>query len=190
MSEEFHGHEEHHDGSSDATPGGLAGMRRPGELVFAVLLLLASLFLLREAYGISGFEALSAPGTVPMATTAVMSLTALIVVLKTVRLPLTPGESIARDILPLRVIVFIALLVAYGISLKPVGFLPVTAVFLVVAIRFLDKRGIGFALATGLLSLVLIWMVFRLVFTVLMPPGIFPEAELVQFFRNLFAGAR
>ena len=46
--------------------------RRPGELVFNLFLFLASLFLFYSAYGISGFEALSSPGMVPMATTAVM----------------------------------------------------------------------------------------------------------------------
>jgi putative tricarboxylic transport membrane protein len=35
-----------------------------------------------------------------------------------------------------------------------------------------------------------IWLVFRLVFTVLMPPGIVPEAKILQFFRNLSRGAR
>lgn len=52
---------EHHDGTSDATPGGYEHQRRPGELVFALVLLVLSGALLWEAYGISGFEALSAP---------------------------------------------------------------------------------------------------------------------------------
>ena len=62
---------EHHDGTSDATPGGASDQRRPGELVFAGLMLAVSLGLFWSAYGISGFEALSAPGSVPMATTVV-----------------------------------------------------------------------------------------------------------------------
>ena len=50
---------EHHDGTSDATPGGESDKRRPGELAFAVILLIFSLALLWNAYGIAGFSALS-----------------------------------------------------------------------------------------------------------------------------------
>ena len=46
--------------------------RRPGELAFALFLAAASTGLLWSAYGIAGFEALSSPGAVPMATTAIM----------------------------------------------------------------------------------------------------------------------
>jgi hypothetical protein len=37
-------------------------------------------------------------------------------------------------------------------------------------------------------SLILIWIVFRVVFTVLLPSGILPEAEFIQFFRSLLSG--
>ncbi len=53
--------------------------RRPGELVFNIAVMLASFGLLYSAYGISGFEALSAPGAVPMATTAIMAVCAIII---------------------------------------------------------------------------------------------------------------
>ncbi|WP_347312803.1 tripartite tricarboxylate transporter TctB family protein [Defluviimonas sp. SAOS-178_SWC] len=190
MDEEFHGHGEHHDGSSDATPGGYEDSRRPGELAFAIFLLLASGYLLKEAYGISGFEALSGPGVVPMGTTAVMLITALIAVLTTWRRPLLTTETIAKDILPLRVIVFVVLIVSYGLLLKPVGFLPTSAIFLILAIKFLDPRSWLFATAVALFSLILVWFVFRIIFTVLMPAGIVPEAEMVQALRDLFGGAK
>jgi hypothetical protein len=67
---------EHHDGTSDATPGGEPDRRRPGELGFALALVAASLALLWNAYGIAGFEALSSPGAIPMATSFVMVVTA------------------------------------------------------------------------------------------------------------------
>ena len=53
--------------------------RRPGEGVFTLVLAAISLFLLWSAYGISGFEALSSPGALPMATAATMVVTALII---------------------------------------------------------------------------------------------------------------
>ncbi|MCB1333441.1 MAG: tripartite tricarboxylate transporter TctB family protein [Roseivivax sp.] len=179
---------EHHDGTSDATPGGYDTERRPGELGFALLMLVGSAVLLWSAYGISGFQALSAPGSVPMATTAVMVIAALIVTLKTARLTLVSGETLARDILPGVVLIFLALLVGYALLLKPLGFLPTSALFLTGAIKILGRRGWGFTLGVALGSLVLIWLVFRIVFSVLMPAGIVPEAEFIQFFRTLIGG--
>ncbi len=179
---------EHHDGTSDATPGGEENLRRPGELVFGILMVAGSLILLWSAYGISGFEALSAPGSVPMATTFVMVVSAALVVFRTAELPLDRAESIAKDIMPVTVLIFAALLIVYGLLLRPLGFLPTSALFLILAIKVLAKRGWGWTILVSLGSLVLIWLIFRIVFTVLMPAGIVPEAEFIQFFRDLFRG--
>lgn len=180
---------DHHDGSSDATPGGLECERRPGELAFAILMVAASLGLLWSAHGIAGFEALSSPGAIPMATTAAMLVSAVLVLLQTMKLPLTKLETLAKDILPPVILIFAALLVGYGLLLRPLGFLPTSALFLIVAIKILARRGWGWTVAISLGSLVLIWLIFRIVFSVLMPAGIVPEAEFIQFFRDLFAGA-
>lgn len=188
MSEADQDYDDHHEGTSDATPGGYADARRPGELIFAGVLAAASLFLLWEAYGISGFRALSSPGSVPMATTAVMVITSLIVLVRTARLPKVDGESVSRDILPVSVILLALMLVAYGVLLRPLGFLPTSALFLIVAIKFLSRRSWAFTLSVSVGSLVLIWIIFRLVFTVLMPAGLVPEAQFVQILRDLFSG--
>lgn len=179
---------EHHDGTSDATPGGYEAQRRPGELVFGAALLIASLVLLWNAYGISGFEALSAPGSVPMATTLIMVISAAVILLRDMRLPKVQGETVARDILPRVVVVIAVMLVAYGVLLKPLGFLPTSALFLIAAIKMLGRRSWGWTLGISLGALVLIWIIFRIVFTVLMPAGIVPEAEFIQIFRNLLGG--
>ncbi|MHA3976985.1 tripartite tricarboxylate transporter TctB family protein [Halovulum sp. GXIMD14794] len=176
---------DHHDGTSDATPGGEPGLRRPGELAFGIVMLAASLFLLWSAYGISGFEALSAPGSVPMATTFAMVVSAAIIVLRTARLPLDRAETLARDILPGVVLIFAAFLVAYGALLRPLGFLPTSALFLVASIKILSRRSWFWTVTVSLGSLAAIWLIFRIVFTVLMPAGIVPEAEFIQMFRDL-----
>lgn len=188
MDPEFRADADHHDGTSDATPGGYAQARRPGELGFAVFLTLASLYLLYDAYGISGFEALSAPGAIPMATTFVMVVTALIIALRTAPLPQVTGETFRRDILPVLVIAFVVLLAIFGLLLKPLGFLPTALLFLVLAIKLLARRSWGYTLAVSLGSLFVIWLVFRVVFTVLLPAGIVPEAEFLQLLRNLVKG--
>jgi len=179
---------EHHDGTSDATPGGEEGKRRPGELVFAVVLLLASLFLVNSAYGIEntfGPNGLSSPRAIPLGTTVVMALSALLILGKTLRLPLDTSETLLTDILPVTVILFAFFLVAFGVLLKPLGFLPTSTLFLVVAIKLLGKRSWPWTIGISTFSLILIWLIFRIVFTVLMPAGIVPEAELIHFFRSL-----
>lgn len=179
---------EHHDGTSDATPGGEADKRRPGELAFTLIMLCASLGLLWSAYGISGFQALSSPGAIPMAASLAMVISTLIVLNKTARLPLDRAEELIRDILPVTVIIFAFFLVAFGILLKPLGFLPTSALFLIATIKILSKRSWVWSVSIALSSLFVIWLIFRIVFSVLMPAGIFPEAELIQFFRSLTQG--
>ncbi|PLW77520.1 tripartite tricarboxylate transporter TctB family protein [Cohaesibacter celericrescens] len=188
MDREFRGDQDHHNWMSDAVPGGYALQQRPGETVFALLLLAASLFLLYSAFGISGFEALSAPGSVPMATTFVMVVSAAYIVYRTLPQPVVKTESIRRHILPTVVVLFFGFLIAFGILLKPLGFLPTAALFLVIAIKVLSRRSWIFSFSVGLGSLLVVWLLFRIVFTVLLPSGIVPEAEFIQLFRELFAG--
>jgi hypothetical protein len=188
MDPDFRGDADHHDGTSDATPGGYAHQRRPGELGFAILLTLASLYLLYDAYGISGFEALSAPGAIPMAATFVMVVSAMLIVWRTARLDMVSGETIRADILPILVLVFVVFLVAFGLLLKPLGFLPTALLFLIASIKLLARKGWGYTLAVSSGSLVAIWIVFRVVFTVLLPSGIVPEAEFLQMLRDLVQG--
>lgn len=188
MDPEFRGDQDHHDGTSDATPGGYTARRRPGELGFALLLTLASAILLYNAHAISGFDALSGPGSVPMATTAVMLISALVVSLRTARLPRVAYETLSRDILPVTVIIFAGFLVIFGLLLKPLGFLPTAALFLIAAIKLLSRWGWPRTTLTALGALLVIWIVFRVIFTVLLPSGVVPEAEFIQFFRNLMSG--
>ena len=117
-----------------------------------------------------------------------MLISALLVTVKTLRLPLDRTETVMKDILPVTVILFAALLIAYGVLLRPLGFLPTSALFLIVAIKVLARRGWFWTIGISLGSLVVIWLIFRIVFSVLMPSGVVPEAEFIQFFRNLTAG--
>ena len=175
-----------HEGTSDATPGGYDRERRPGEVAFAAFLVLFSLALLWNAYGISGFEALSGAGTIPMVTAAIMLVTAALSLRRTMARPLFGGEALSRDILPRNVVVFVGLLIVYALLLHPLGFIPTSALFLLASVKLLGRYGWGFAIAVSLGTLALIWIVFRLIFSVLMPEGIVPEGEFIQLFRNLF----
>lgn len=188
MQYQVHHHDSTRDGSSDATPGGLADKRRPGELVFTLCLVILSGALLWNAYGISGFDALSGAGTVPMATAAVMLISVVLVLWRTAKLPLTEDETVMKDITPPLVFVLVIFLIAYGLLLKPLGFLPTSALFLIAAIKILSQRSWGFTLTVSLGSLLAIYLIFRIVFSVLMPSGIVPEAEMLQMLRDLIKG--
>lgn len=160
--------------------------RRPGELVFTVFLLLASLGLLWSAYGISGFEGLSAPGAVPMATTAIMVLSALAILRHTWRRPLGRVQTLRRHILPMQVVVTIAMIAAFAVLLRPLGFIPTSILFLTVMVWFLSRRSPLFCIAVAVGTVLVIWLIFRMVFSVLMPAGIVPEGRIVAFITALF----
>lgn len=182
---------EHHDGTSDATPGGERDKRRPGEVFFAGFLLIASVGLLWSAWGIEnpfGPNGLSAPRSIPVAATLAMVISAAIIIFKTAKLPLDRSETLAHDILPVTAVLFALFLIVYGVLLRPLGFLPTSALFLIVAIKLLSKRGWLWTLTVSLTSLIVIWLIFRIVFSVLMPAGIVPEAEVIQLFRGLISG--
>ena len=180
----------HHDGTSDATPGGKIDHRRPGETIFVCILLVSSCYLVWHAYGIEnpfGPNGLASPRAIPLATTTTMVISSSIILFKTYRRPLDRAETISRDILPAGVIIFSVFLVLFGFVLKPLGFLPTSAIFLIAAIKTLSKKGWLWCLGVSFVSLTVIWLIFRIIFSVLMPAGIVPEAEIIQFFRDLLS---
>ncbi|MFV0492411.1 MAG: tripartite tricarboxylate transporter TctB family protein [Pseudorhodobacter sp.] len=162
--------------------------RRPGELTFHALVVLVSLWLLWTAYGISGFDALSGAGALPMAATAVMLITAVITFVQALQRSGKTNERLIRDILPLAVMAIIGLIAAYAVALQPIGFLPTSFVFLVIAIKMLSRRSLGWAALMSFISVAVIYLIFRLVFSVLMPAGVVPEAEILAALRGFFGG--
>lgn len=164
--------------------------RLPGEGLFAILMAAISLVAAWKAYGISGFEALSSPGAFPMAVSAVMLVAAIIIVKHTLQLPKSTTVTRAAQVLPWRVLFLIVLVGIYALAVKPLGFLPTSFLFVFVAMQVLGGGSVLRNLGYTLLSLAVIYAVFRLVFAVLMPEGIVPEREIIAWFRSLFAGGQ
>ena len=162
--------------------------RLPGEGLFTILLAIGSIGLLFEAYGISGFEALSSPGTFPMAIATVMVITSVLIAWKTVRLPKSATITRAAQVLPWRVLFMVVMIALYAVVLEPLGFLPTSFVFLVVTMQVLRGGSVLRNLGIATFSLVLVYVVFRLIFSVLMPEGIVPEREIIAWVRGLFVG--
>ncbi len=160
--------------------------RRPGELAFNLFLFLASLFLFWSAYGISGFEALSSPGVVPMATTFVMAYSSGTILWEVLRKKPSTTETLTGQIIPAPVVVTILMVALYALALQPLGFVPTSILFLLVMIRYLSRRSWGFCLSVSVGTVALIYLIFRLIFAVLMPQGIVPEGEIIAWLSSLF----
>jgi hypothetical protein len=162
--------------------------RLPGEAAFSLALLALSLWLTTVAFDISGFEALSAPGTFPLAVTVVLVITSGMIFWRTLRLPAAAHIRNWREILPLRVVGMALLVGLYALALKPLGFLPTSFGFLTISIWALGRTSIGYALGIAALSVAGIYVIFRLIFTVLMPEGVVPEREIIAWVQHLLAG--
>ena len=162
--------------------------RKRGEAAFAAGLLALSGVLLWRAYGISGLDALSSPGAFPMAVAAVMVASSALILLRTLRLPPRDASAASDAILPRVVLVVTGLVAAYALLLRPLGFLPTSLLFLTAAITLLGRGGVWRSLLVALGCLVGVFIVFRLVFSVLMPPGIVPEGEILAWLGGLLGG--
>lgn len=162
--------------------------RSAGETGFNAGLLAVSLVLLWQAYDISGFESLSSPGALPMAVAFTMVISSGMILLDSWRHTVPDDTQFFRDILPPVIIVMMLFITGYAVLLVPLGFLPTSLIFLAGSIFYLRGGGLGYALGVSVLALVLVYVVFRLIFTVLMPSGIVPEAEILSAFGRMFGG--
>lgn len=162
--------------------------RKPGELGFAAILCALSLLLLYSAYNISGFSALSSPGTFPLVATSIMVITSATTLLRATRhqSDLSGGGFFAQ-IVPPAVGGFCGLIAVYAILFNSLGFLLASLLFLIAGFKFLDRRGWARTVLLALLSLVLVYIAFRLIFQVILPAGILPEGEILAFFSKVFS---
>lgn len=164
--------------------------RSAGEMALNGGLFALSLVMMWQAYAISGFDSLSSPGALPMAVAFTMVISSGLILLDNYRVAQRDDTQFFRDILPPTVIVMMLFITGYAVLLVPFGFLPTSLLFLTASIFYLRKGGFVFALTVSLGSLVAVYIVFRLIFTVLMPSGIVPEAEVLSAFSHLFEGAK
>lgn len=163
--------------------------KKPGETVFAILLSVVSFFLLYEAFGISGFEALSSPGSLPMAAAFLMVVSSVLVLLQTLSAEKQQEIQFWEDILPPVILVMVVFICLFAFALVPLGFIPTAFLFLTASIFALRKKGFFYSLAVSAFALVVIYVLFRLVFSVLMPEGVVPEREILAWIEALFVSS-
>lgn len=148
--------------------------RRPGELLFSVVLVVFSVAAFWQAYAISGFSGKTTPGVFPMLASGVMILSGLMILLSAARTPPSPGDApgFFTQVVSLNHIVLIGLVLGYVILMPLVGFVVSSALFLFCAFQFLWRKNPLVMLALTALSLGVIYVVFREVFQVVLPQGI------------------
>jgi putative tricarboxylic transport membrane protein len=152
--------------------------RQPGETVFGYVLLLLGLFVMAEGYRIDGLHSPSSAGVFPALAGLVMTVSALAIIRRNHRMPpahIPEGSGAAREFLrrttPADVAVMAALIVAYMVALEPVGFLGASFVFLFLSLLYLHRGRLLTTLLVSAGSLAAIWVVFRVLFTVVLPTG-------------------
>ncbi|WP_219703789.1 tripartite tricarboxylate transporter TctB family protein [Marinomonas lutimaris] len=160
--------------------------RKPGERIFCFLLVLGSVYLFWQAYKISGFSSLSSPGAFPLAASAAMVLASCITFLNTLKAPAAEDVRFVYHCFPPVVAFIMALILIYSVVLESLGFVLTSFVFLFISIQFLYRRSPLTTLAITLLSLIVVYIIFRLVFQVVLPEGIMPEREILSSITSLW----
>jgi putative tricarboxylic transport membrane protein len=163
--------------------------RLPGERIFTLLLVAFAGLAFWQAFEISGFASLSGAGVFPMLAAGTMLVSGLIVVRQSWNRRAAGDEDregggegggaagFARRITPLPIVLTTALIAGYMLALQPLGFPVATFAFLLAAILYLYRRGPLRSLAIAAGSLLVVWLVFRKVFTVVLPSGsVWPQA--------------
>lgn len=147
---------------------------RPGERIFALLLVVFAGYAFWESYEISGFSGLTTGGVMPMLASGVMVVTSLVILSDTLRRPSRTDGGIANLIaylFPLRVVLFTLLVILYVAVIPSVGFLAASGGLLFVSVWALWRRGPFWSLAIAVLSVGVIYLLFRVVFSVVLPTG-------------------
>jgi hypothetical protein len=153
------------------TPSGL----RPGELVFAFVLVAFSLVAFREAYGISGFSGLTTGGVMPMLASGIMVVSGLAILRDVLRRRLqnerASFKAIGAFLLPMRLLLFGALFLLYALAIPWLGFIAASGGFLFLSILYLWRRGVVWSAAISLAAILAVYVLFRLIFQVVLPTG-------------------
>ena len=147
--------------------------RRPGELVFALLIVVFSVAAFWQSYGISGFSGKTTPGVFPMIASGVMVISGVVILISATRLSAPPvgSSGFLAEVLTLRHMVMIGLVLAYVILMPLIGFVASSAVFLFCAFQFLWRKNPVLMLALTAATLAIIYLIFREVFQVVLPQG-------------------
>lgn len=146
-----------------------------GERTFCVLLVIFSIAVLYQAYLISGFSSISSPGAFPLGASTVLLIAALRVLVE-LRGKSTHGEGwlasakrFNHEHFPRHIVVFTLFAVAYLAAIQWASFYISTFVFLMLSIVYLRRGKVFSALFATSISVLAIYLLFTLAFSVYLP---------------------
>lgn len=149
--------------------------RLVGELSFGAMLLALSLCIGYLAFQISGFSSLNSAGAFPLgisfilvASAAWCLLEALLKKSSTVR-GLDAARQFCREHLPVRILVFLALTIAYLVAMDWTSFYVSTFIYTSACILYLRRGGVMLSIGVSAAVLAVIYLMFTLVFRVYLP---------------------
>lgn len=144
--------------------------QKPGEIIFACLLLVASLLVTYYAIEISGFSSMSSPGSIPMLASLFMLVSSLITVIKTFSKSPSAGKDTFVSLLtPPIFLFFVFVSLGYILVIDQLGFLLSSGLFLFTSIAVLYRQGPLLALLVSTNTLAIVYIIFRLIFKVILP---------------------
>ena len=150
--------------------------RRPGELAFALSLVIFSAAALWQAHDISGLTGLTSAGVFPMLASATMLVAALCNLATCIlRKQSDSGGKeflrFVRDVLPPTHIVVLSLILLYLLTMPWLGFTISSGLFLFSTFLLLWRKNLPITLLMTMVSLGAIYVVFRIIFQVVLPEG-------------------
>ena len=151
--------------------------RLPGELSFMALVVAFSAFMLWSSFRISKFDSISSPGVFPMLCAGLMLVTGLMSLRQawkaspSANTHQTVFQQFVIQLAPLKLILFVALILAYMLALEVTGFLVSSYVFLLLSMQVLGSKKIFVNIWVSALVLFCIFIVFRTAFSVVLPAG-------------------
>ena len=146
-----------------------------GERTFCILLVIFSLFVLYQAYLIAGFSSVSSPGAFPLGVGAILLISALRVLWELRGKPAArqgwaaSAKAFSQAHFPQHIVVFTLLSVAYLAAIQWASFYISTFVFLMLSIVYLRRGKVLSALLASGISLVAIYLLFTMAFSVYLP---------------------
>lgn len=149
---------------------------RAGENIFGWLLLLFSLFVLVNAYLISGFSSISSAGMFPMCASAVMVIAMVSILRNNRKLNKADTDSLkdelrraAKQVLPNVFLVYAIIVIVYIILIQPIHFLPSSFAFLLISMIYLKGSTAPKSLIISTITLGCIYFMFQYLFRVVLP---------------------
>jgi putative tricarboxylic transport membrane protein len=149
---------------------------RAGENLFAWLMMAFSLFVLVQAYLISGFSSISSAGTFPMGAAAIMVVAMALILVTNRKLEKPDADGLkdelqqaVKQVLPKVFLVYTGVIIGYMILIQPLHFLPSSFAFLLVSMIYLKGSTAIKSLIISTLTLACIYIVFQYFFRVVLP---------------------